>query len=477
MNRRQFISNTAIIAAGSALFLEFPSFAKAIAEKGLPNLKMGILSDIHLSTPESAATFRHALEYFRDKGVDGVLIAGDMADHGLESQLKVVGDTWFSVFPGNKAPDGRRVEPVFIYGNHDVNRWGSIRERFGTQEEYEKDAIVCHPAESWKACFREEYSRIYMKTVKGYNFIGFHWDNDHLNGDGLAEFLGSRHSKLKGDKPFFYFQHPHPLNTCNGSWAWDPDDGTVTEILSHYPNCVAFSGHTHDPLTDERDLWQGSFTSIGTSSLSYQCLIGARENSYVDGGPEEDSEMKEIPTSDGRHGMLMYVYDDCIAIEKREFVYDEPLRDNWIIPLGVPGAPMSFENRAKTAQIPQFKPSDKVVLTRAEGEDRHGNVHKQITVHFPSVLKMTHGVRAFDYEVKVEARYVDIYTEDATKHVYSPKCYLGEKQDTGEVTCVFAESELPQHHEVRFAVRPCECFGGKGKPIYSEWVPAQTNNQ
>jgi len=170
----------------------------------------------------------------------------------------------------------------------------------------------------------------------------------------------------------------------------------------------------------------------------------------------------------------MYVYDDCIALEKREFVYDQPLRENWIIPLGTTEMPLTFEKRAKTAQIPQFNPADKVTITRATGGDRIDVEHKQITVHFPSVLKATHGVRAFDYEVQAECRYVDVIQEGWSKHVYSPKCYLGEAQDTGEVTCVFAEDELPLHNLVRFAVRPCECFGGKGEPIYSEWIKANS---
>lgn len=455
-----------------AVLLQLPVSGRSAEKTVTPNIRIGVLSDIHVSNEEEAATFRHALEYFRSQDVDGVLIAGDMADHGLEAEFKLVAETWFSVFPGNKAPDGDRVEPLFVYGNHDVSNWDSIRKRFASDEEYEKSAIYTHPAEVWKKYMHEEYSPIWMKTVKGYKFIGAHWQDRHI--EGLGEFLGNRYRELKGTKPFFYIQHPHPRNTCNGPWAWDQDDGTVTGILSGYPNCVAFSGHTHCPLTDERDLWQGSFTSIGTSSLSYLCLIGARENSYVDGGPFEDSEMKSIETGDGCQGMLMSVYDDCISIERREFVYDEKLCENWIIPIGAEGSPMSFENRAKTAQIPQFNPEDKVYVTRGIGEDRDGDSHRQVTVHFPSVLKKTHGVRAFDYEVKVEARYIDVVKEDVTKHVYSPKCYLGEEKDGGEVTCVFAETQLPINYEVRFIVRPCECFGGKGEPIYSEWVPART---
>lgn len=452
--------------------MEFPAFAKLLKEKGNPNLRIGILSDIHITTAASADTFKHALEYFRSRNVDGVLIAGDMADHGLEDELKVVSDTWYSVFPNDKAPDGHKVEKLFIYGNHDVSDWDSTRKRFATEEEYFSHAIFKHRDESWKKMFNEDFKPVYLKTVKGYCFIGAHWCNGGSI-DGLAEFLGANHRKIAGDKPFFYFQHPHPRNTCNGPYAWDQDNGTVTELLGRYPNAVAFSGHTHDPLTDDRDLWQGAFTSVGTASLRYVLPIGPRENSHVDGGPREDSQMPEMDCSDGRHGMLMTVYDDCIALEKREFVYDEPLGSNWIIPLGVSGTPMSYENRAKTAQIPQFGPFDKATVTRGTGKNRAGEECRQVTVHFPSVLKKTHGVRAFEYEVQVEAQYTDIFKTGTTKRVYSPKCYLGENHDGGEVICVFAESELPLNYEVRFAVRPCECFGGKGVPIYTEWIPSR----
>lgn len=474
MNRRDFLRNTAVLTAGAAIFNDYPSFAKVIKEKGEPNIRIGIVSDVHImrDDPHTADTWRHTLEYFRDRKVDGVLVAGDIADHGLESELRIFADTWNSVFPGDKLPDGSKVERLFVYGNHDVNTWSDIRKMFQTDADYLADHIADHRAETWKRVFKEDFHPITFKTVKGYHFIGAHWFNGD-SVDGLAEFIGARHSKLAGTKPFFYFQHPHPKNTCNGPWAWGQDDGTVTDILSHYPNAVAFSGHSHCPLTDERDLWQGTFTSIGTSSLRYQYPIGARENQRVDGGSKEKSEMPEISTGDGRQGMLMSVYDDCIAIEKREFVYDEPIRESWIIPLGVTGTPMSFEERAKTAQIPQFNPLDKATVTRAMGKDRQGDEHMQVTVHFPSVLKSTHGVRAFDYEVQVEARYVDVIKSDVTKRVYSPKCYLGEKKDAGEVICVFAETELPLNFETRFAVRPCECFGGKGNPIYTEWMPGR----
>ena len=252
------------------------------------------------------------------------------------------------------------------------------------------------------------------------------------------------------------------------------DDGTTTRILSQYPNAVAFSGHSHSPLNDDRDLWQGAFTSIGTASLSYLYPMPARENTYHDGNPiKPPYQMANMDCSDGRQGMLMRVYDRCITFERREFVYDQQLDDNWVLPWPISLTnPLSYENRAKEARVPQFAEGAKVTVTQAQGKDRSGVLQHKVTVHFPNVLKRVGGVRAFDFEVQVEYQWVDVTFTSRTKRVFSPHCYLAEEQDQGEVTCVFGQSELPRLWNYRFAVRPCECYGGKGRPIYSDWIEA-----
>ena len=57
-----------------------------------PNLTFGVISDLHVTTPESTAAFRRALAYFRDRGVDAVVVTGDLSDWGLRSGLKYVAD-------------------------------------------------------------------------------------------------------------------------------------------------------------------------------------------------------------------------------------------------------------------------------------------------------------------------------------------------------------------------------------------------
>ena len=71
---------------------------------GKPALTFGALSDVHLCLAPGGAKLRETYDtstleatfgWFRDQGVDAVLIAGDMAHSGLAGELKALADTWF----------------------------------------------------------------------------------------------------------------------------------------------------------------------------------------------------------------------------------------------------------------------------------------------------------------------------------------------------------------------------------------------
>lgn len=66
----------------------------------------------------------------------------------------------------------------------------------------------------------------------------------------------------------FVFTHPMIYDTCYGS-----DQGSywytkhLTSILKKHPQVVAFGGHLHFPINDERSIHQGKFTSVGCGSV------------------------------------------------------------------------------------------------------------------------------------------------------------------------------------------------------------------
>ena len=82
-SRRFFLGGCAALAGARV-------FAANGFRLGKVNLRLGVLSDVHVHDAEcyDSAHLVRAFEYFRDNGADGVLIAGDIADRGLVSELK-----------------------------------------------------------------------------------------------------------------------------------------------------------------------------------------------------------------------------------------------------------------------------------------------------------------------------------------------------------------------------------------------------
>ena len=450
ISRRAFLSSAAAAAGASV----FGGVAKG------PNVTFGVLSDVHLNKAGDEDTLIKAFAYFRDNGADGVLIAGDIADRGFIEQMERCADCWWRTFPDGKAPDGRHVEQLFIYGNHDIDGWKWHKK---------DDWILAHgigPADNrvktWERLFKEPYRPIWAKKVKGYTFVGAHWGSEK----DLDAFLQANAEKLglRSGRPFFYTQHAHPGNTVQGPWAWGNDGGTATRALEKFPNAVAFSGHSHYSLTDERSIWQGQFTSIGTSSLRYIFSQYWRDNGENHSGIVK--QMKMLPESNGRQGMLVRVYDDRIVLARREFLYGESLGADWVVPLDG-SRPFAFDIRAREKIAPAFAPDAKVTVSRAMGKDRNGKETGQITVSFPAAHPSSTS-RVFDYEVTALAYHEDVDYPVAVKRVHSESFFLPASREAKSGHIVFSVDELKGAREVRFAVRPLECFGHKGPEIYSE---------
>ena len=433
-----------------------------------PALRLGVLSDIHVFDEKQVPVFERALEFFRDRKADGVIIAGDMADRGLVDQLELVANAWFKVFPENRRPDGQPIEKLFVYGNHDVlgHDYGdtpkTLAEKYPDEATRAAHRIATDRKAVWERLFKEPWTGVYAKQVKGYTFIGSHWGYEKE----LGAFLKANESRLglKGNKPFFYAQHPHPGDTVQGPWAWGHDRGVATRALSAYPNAVAFSGHSHYSLTDERCVWQGAFTSIGTSSLSYIFAQYWREN-----GENHDKvlmQMPLLPEHLGKQGMLVSVYDDKLVIERREFLGGEKVGPDWHVPLDGSRA-FAFDVRGAKMVAPEFAAGAAVTVTRAMGKDRRGTETDQVTVHFPAA-KPSATSRVYDYEVQAFAYHEDVDYPVASKRVLSESFHLPPTREATKGTCVFAASELPKKGtKVRFAVRPTECYGHKGRAIVS----------
>ena len=109
VGRREFL-----FGAGASLAL--PGVFAAASSKR-PDILFGVLSDIHITTPKSAQRFEKALRILKARGVDAVVVSGDLSDWGLVSGLKYVKATWDRVFGDTD------VVPLFCTGNHEYRGW------------------------------------------------------------------------------------------------------------------------------------------------------------------------------------------------------------------------------------------------------------------------------------------------------------------------------------------------------------------
>ena len=503
ISRRFFLGGAASFGAfGGCRFFSCHDFRAG----GTPNLKFGVVSDIHIKYVDktgkedkgwgSNATFRKTLEWFRDQGVDAVMIAGDMADNGMDDHLEAVAEAWYDVFPGDRSPDGRPIEKVFVYGNHDQHGFlygGGYAERlYPDPAERRKHVLRADLKGWWEKTFHEAYSRFYAKDIKGYRFLGTHWDDGTgmearygsvTFGNELAAYLDAHGKDIDPMLPFFYVQHPHPKDTCYGPWAWGHDTGIVTRALTPFANAVAFSGHSHYSLTDERSVWQGAFTSVGTSSLRYtgmpynMRLPSGYENTSTEGKDAwRINALKCLPafaTGDCRQGMLWSVYDDCMVVKRHEFVSGLDLGDDWVLPLpAAESKPFAFAARAKKFAAPAFASDAKLTVERAKVKIRGGkspdgkasvpSVAKdgfRLTIPAPTVNVFA---RSYEFEVVAEAK----SGVKKTKYVMAEgfNHAPGHAKANAPTPCAFAADELAPG-EVTFTVTPLNCYGSRGRPL------------
>ena len=432
MNRREFAKG-AMGLFGWGMFAGGLGGCSLISGGSGPRLTLGIVSDIHFRLVkkdgkdffEGEERFRKVLEWFRDRGVDGVTVSGDLADHGLVEELVAVGRAWNAVFPNGKAPDGRRVEKLFVYGNHDWEgfKYGdACKKMFG--DDLDAHTIRQDLAAAWEKAFGEEYAPVWRKEVKGYTFVGAHWTADRCKAyeeTGVPE--GPEWFKKNGgtidpSKPFFYLQHPPPKNTCHGPTLWGHDDGRITAALSQFPNAIALTGHSHASLSSEKAIWQGEFTAIDVSSLSYTGLsFGdlfpfSRENDSNEGklaGTNAKKILRRLSTGDGHQGMLATVFDDRIEFERRDFESGEKLGDDWVVPLPAKKPmPFAFEPREALSVAPEFPAGAKLAARMTTGKNRGGGSVKSeerrvLEVTIPAANRAGAG-RVFDYAVEISGK-------------------------------------------------------------------------
>lgn len=77
-------------------------------------VRFGVISDAHVTGRESIDELSRAFAFLRDRGVDAVILCGDMTDFGYVDQLEAFAAAWRCVMP-------KEVPIIPVMGNRDFS--------------------------------------------------------------------------------------------------------------------------------------------------------------------------------------------------------------------------------------------------------------------------------------------------------------------------------------------------------------------
>ena len=442
MTRREFIGDG--FAAFASLF-GGRLFAAPLGWKhgGKPNLVFGVISDTHLRTTTdgkystrywSDKWFVSALRLFRDAKVDAVLHCGDMAHCGQVEEMEFHRTAWDKVFPHDLAPDGHKVERLFVTGNHDMEalNYGigkMVIDLYPDPEERARHVLATDIAANWERIWGEPYSDVWHRTVNGYHFFGRHYV------PGKGEEVEAQAAAL--------------VNAANWNRIYMWSAGPVIQC----PSCAP---HGSNALSSKDDAWS--------------------PNPPIEKSPE---------TEGNRQCYVVRVYDDMLAIERHEVGKGGRLGADWIMPLGrYDPHPFSKDELKKVIGEPQFRKGAKLEVSL----DRIDKINKiaktandnpvnpvNLVQENPASPKLCVRIpladgnpdsRVYAYEVVVAGEGVKL-----RKAVYATgvNMGIGHEPNGGVTTIEIAKDELPPSETLTVAVRPLTSLGTAGRPIMMDF--------
>ena len=456
-----------------------------------PNITFGVVSDTHLRTGRTGkridmkhwpdkflvAAFRH----FRALNVDAVVHCGDMADRGQIVEMQAHADVWRKVFPDNRAADGRKVEKLFVMGNHDVDGYNygtgfRVDQIYRDPEELKKHILATDLAGWWGRIWGEKYEPTWHKEVKGYHFFGKHWGVADAD---LERLIASKRATCAldvGDKPFFFLTHA-------------PTGKQFNKAIRSYRNGFGLFGHLHMSAAN----WK-VVRMLADATPSVQCPAlypFFNDGKWLGGGDKDISAAPlegKLQGGAWRQGLVVRVYDDMLAISRHEYSKGGSLGSDWVMPLERQEPhPFSLNALKRKIGIPQFRSDAKLVveevltgltgLTELSGASPHAtNLDNPVNLvknkpdrfassHLCIKIPLADGnpkSRVYAYEVKVDGGGASLL-----KAVYAAGCNLGigHEPDGGTTTLLIEKSELPRGENLAISVTPLSSLGTRGDSL------------
>ncbi|MBR5570352.1 MAG: metallophosphoesterase [Oscillospiraceae bacterium] len=317
-----------------------------------PLAKVGIISDVHIGANASNMTaLEEALAYYKAKGVDAIVCVGDIGHDKME-YLDSFNEAVQKVFP-----NGTDTVKIYVMGNHDTYAFNNAG--FKVQTEEHNAAVEDYFANTFGVSVDSGRAGInYYKVINDYVFAGLYIQTPIEEREAFLEEVFAL-PEAQG-KPVFLVMHEIPIGSVYIA-KYNPNSTSETdmhEILKSYPNAVVLAGHSHNPLADERALWQGEYTVVSCGSLFGPTV----EEHMYEGGSVNGSFQ---PGNWGaKHALFMEIRNGGINIERYDFTNDQKLGKDWFIPVNdgvVDLTPYNYELRTQAAVAPEFDADAQVV--------------------------------------------------------------------------------------------------------------------
>ncbi len=316
-------------------------FSAFLSSGGEPILKVGIFGDVQAYASKAdwgMTNLEKAFQLFEPQKPDLLLQLGDLCDRGDAKPLfGLYHELVRRYLPKN-------IQQLHCAGNHEF--W-----------------VDAEPKDS-EALYRAFVSGLGQSpetpchiVIRGYDFIAFSEDAEQYSPEKLALLKAALDKAVQRDaeKPIFLLTHFPPADTVSGSHG-PAGQKALRELLNGYRQVVSFSGHSHYPLEDERCIWQGEFTAVTTSTLSYGCMEERPYNALGANLPFGREAIQVLSMEIFSDRLVIHRYN---AEDNREIKPDRP----WVIALPYrPEKARYTAERVRKRKAPAFPDNAEIVL-------------------------------------------------------------------------------------------------------------------
>lgn len=310
-------------------------------------LRFVVMSDVHVKENKdcielarldagmkAAYAYADGCDY---KAIDAVIVNGDFANRGKEEEML----NFKEVFEANLRPG---TQTLISVASHE---YGS-----GIPETHER----------MKRLFNMD-PHMHL-VIKGYHFISVAPEKGTYYGKEQQAYAFTELQKAFDDDPdkaIFFFQHAHIHDTVVGSVDWGEKE--LIPVLMNYPQVIDFSGHSHAPINDPRNVHQKYFTCFGSGSLSYTEL-DEFDKYYGTVPPDRDEFAQYLIVEVADDGAVTVKSYDIITgqffpcdhivrppFTPETFVYTDKRRVKSARPYFAEGTPVSVALNGDTAEV------------------------------------------------------------------------------------------------------------------------------